>query len=74
MQTLELSVNQMSQHSLTLSLTTPAISKTVQTESDEESDDKSDVSEQVRNARKLNVNSVYSEKVLRKKKSICHKK
>ena len=36
--------------------------KIVETESDEESDDDSDIYEQLRNARKLSVNSVYSDK------------
>ena len=42
--------------------TAPATSKIVETESDEESDDDSDIYEQLRNTRKLSVNSVYSDK------------
>ena len=45
------------------SLAVPTTSKTIETESDdEESDDDSDIYEQLRNARKLSVNSVYSDK------------
>ena len=41
----------------------PTTSKIIETESDdEESDDDSDIYEQLRNARKLSVNSVYSDK------------
>ena len=42
--------------------TVPTTSKIVETESDEESDDDSDIYEQLRNTRKLSVNSVYSDK------------
>ena len=40
----------------------PPTNKTIESESDEESDDDSDIYEQLRNARRLSVNSVYSDK------------